>query len=99
MGGTKEAQVKEHLKKQQAENTKDVHSMDTDIDWAQQKDLHQQAQFLRNEYGRLRLLIETDKSPGGERSLARGVLILTCNVLMQGAETIENHYADKLGEK
>lgn len=86
--------MKERLKKQQAENMQDVKEMDSLIDWSQQENLHEQAQYLRLRYAELRMLMET--APG---ELTRGALLLACNVLMQASETIENHYADKLGEK
>lgn len=86
--------MKQHLQKQQSENMTDLKEMDSLIDWNQQEKLHEQAQYLRARYEELKKLLE--KTPG---EIARGTLLLACNVLMQGAETIEEHYADRLGDK
>jgi hypothetical protein len=66
-------------------------------DWSEQPDMLEQAQFLRSKYGELRLIMES--VPGGPGSFARGVMLLACNVLHEGAETIEERYAEKLMEK
>lgn len=89
--------MKQHLQKQQSENMTDLKEMDSLIDWSKQEDMPDQIKALRRLYGTMRM--ETEKAPGGVDSLARGVMILVCNVLMQGAETIEGHYADRLGDK
>jgi hypothetical protein len=89
----------EQIKQQQAENSREVRDMDALIDWSNQKELSEQAEYLRKRYGELRFLIESDSLPGGSDGLTRGTLLLACNVLMQGAEIIEDHYADQLGKE
>lgn len=84
----------EYIRKQQAENMQDLKEMESFVDWSKQKEMPEQIAYLRERYGEMRLLLET--SPG---EMARGTILLACNVLMAGIEMIEDHYADKLGER
>lgn len=87
----------EYIRKQQAENMQEIRDMEVVIDWSKQAELPEQIAALRRLYGIMRQ--EMEKAPGGGQGLARGVMLLACNVLHSGAETIEDHYADKLGER
>jgi hypothetical protein len=85
---------REELQRRQAENIQELCEMDENIDWDKQQDLGKQASFLRTQFGKLR--VEMDDAPG---EAARGIILLALSVLLAGAETIEEHYAERLMER
>ena len=83
-----------NLRDKENENRQDLKEMIDLVGWDKQKNLYEQAQYLRKRYDELVEYIEN--TPG---EFSRGTLLLACNVLMSAAEELEARYAEQLGER
>lgn len=83
--------VDEDQLKRKWEAEKDLDEIERDTEWKKQLDMLEQAKFLRGEYGRLLLMLEK-----AEGEMARGTLMLACNILLSGAERIEEQFGQRI---